>query len=452
MSKNKFWVICICLLVALSTVLSACGGAGDNGDGTTGTKKPSKTTDRTEATTAATEQMVTANNLVPEIQKADQNQVLVRLNPPLTVNIDENTTIDLDYQGWPTICKGDGDTIYAVSSARKFHVDPFGAVIISESHDKGETWSEARIVVDTPVDDRDAGIVYLGNGKMLVSWFIHASPLYIEGDYSHWRNNSRVTDEQEAAVIKRLEALPIQDQQAGSFVILSEDYGQTWGDIVRVPISAPHGPSLMQDGKTLVYLGHTCNPTSAGFSNMTGQYLYIMTSNDCGKNWKLLGSIKKEVGANVYCEPHIIQLTDGSFVAAVRVHDDPTDANAGMHIQTATSLDGRTWTTLKRVSDKMLGGPAHLLQLSNGVVLMVYGYRDSQCGNRYRLSYDGGKTWGKEMVLNVSDTPANADLGYPSTVELSDGTLITAYYQTYKNDKYPSFLYTKWKLTEAEAE
>ena len=80
------------------------------------------------------------------------------------------------------------------------------------------------------------------------------------------------------------------------------------------------------------------------------------------------------------------------------------------------------------------------------------------CGNRVRLSYDGGKTWGKEIVLCASVTPKDNDMGYPSTIELDDGTLITAYYQPYsmadksangKNELFCSFLYTRWTLVEA---
>jgi len=43
-------------------------------------------------------------------------------------------------------------------------------------------------------------------------------------------------------------------------------------------------------------------------------------------------------------------------------------------------------------------------------------------------------------------------MGYASTVELSDGSLLTAYYQKYREgdkvDKKTSFLYTKWTLPE----
>jgi hypothetical protein len=40
----------------------------------------------------------------------------------------------------------------------------------------------------------------------------------------------------------------------GSYVRLSEDYGVTWGEPVRLPVTAPHGPTLCKDG-SLIYLG-----------------------------------------------------------------------------------------------------------------------------------------------------------------------------------------------------
>ena len=70
------------------------------------------------------------------------------------------------------------------------------------------------------------------------------------------------------------------------------------------------------------------------------------------------------------------------------------------------------------------------------------------CGARGRISYDGGKTWSDEIVLCMADNSGIGDLGYPSTVELSNGTLVTAYYQRVGTDSYPSLLYTTWKLVE----
>ena len=38
------------------------------------------------------------------------------------------------------------------------------------------------------------------------------------------------------------------------------------------------------------------------------------------------------------------------------------------------------------------------------------------------------------------------DLGYPSTVELDDGTLLTVWYEIIEDDPAPSIVYKKWQL------
>ena len=40
----------------------------------------------------------------------------------------------------------------------------------------------------------------------------------------------------------------------------------------------------------------------------------------------------------------------------------------------------------------------------------------------------------------------DGDLGYPATVELSDGSLFTVYYQRVPGDRQDSILYTRWEL------
>jgi hypothetical protein len=44
------------------------------------------------------------------------------------------------------------------------------------------------------------------------------------------------------------------------------------------------------------------------------------------------------------------------------------------------------------------------------------------------------------------DDAPDGDLGYPSSVELSDGSILTVYYQKQAGDKFCSILYTKWEL------
>ena len=62
------------------------------------------------------------------------------------------------------------------------------------------------------------------------------------------------------------------------------------------------------------------------------------------------------------------------------------------------------------------------------------------------VSFDCGKTWADEYVLHNAKNENDGDLGYPSTVELEDGSLMTVYYQKYDNDEKCSTLFTKWQL------
>ena len=77
-------------------------------------------------------------------------------------------------------------------------------------------------------------------------------------------------------------------------------------------------------------------------------------------------------------------------------------------------------------------------------------YRDGSGGSGtdgtcvYRKTTDGGTTWGDAMILRA-DAP-NGDLGYPATVQLDDGMLLTVYYQVEPPDEMTSLMLTRWRL------
>ncbi|HEX5870824.1 MAG TPA: sialidase family protein, partial [Longimicrobium sp.] len=87
---------------------------------------------------------------------------------------------------------------------------------------------------------------------------------------------------------------------------------------------------------------------------------------------------------------------------------------------------GRTWSALRKT--RVWGIPPHLLTLSDGRVLLSRGYRRDRRGVRYSLSYDGGRTWDPGIEGVLEGGADNVDCGYPSTVELDDGSLWTVYY------------------------
>jgi len=125
-----------------------------------------------------------------------------------------------------------------------------------------------------------------------------------------------------------------------------------------------------------------------------------------------------------------VQLAGGDLYAAARTYGD-------QRLQGYRSLDGgRTW---KRESDLTmpLQIPGDLLKLEDGRVLLSYGARNRGLYGIWVQMGDAElKGWSAPMLLvdlegssefQHSPTPPS-DGGYPSTVQLADGTFVTAYY------------------------
>ncbi len=111
-------------------------------------------------------------------------------------------------------------------------------------------------------------------------------------------------------------------------------------------------------------------------------------------------------------------------------------------MQTESTDGGYTWTTARPLG--FHGSPPHLLRHSSGVLILTYGYRQEPFGQRAALSYDNGTTWTHDYIIR--DDGPDGDLGYPSTVEMADGTLFTLCYQKVPGDKKCSLLWSKWEL------
>ena len=72
--------------------------------------------------------------------------------------------------------------------------------------------------------------------------------------------------------------------------------------------------------------------------------------------------------------------------------------------------------------------PADLIQLRDGRVLMVFGERNAPRGVHAMISPDG-RTWDKAKHIVLADDAPNTDCGYPSSVEVAPGQVVTLYYQ-----------------------
>ena len=337
------------------------------------------------------------------------------------------------YHGWPSVAKDDDGVLYAVDSAfRISHVCPFGKTALYKSYDGGRTWSIPSVINDTYLDDRDAGILSLGGKKLLVTWFSHPAKVYLEQYGEHLRKVWPGS----AGVLEAYPDIPEEEGRGGSFVRISEDGGNTWGETVRIPVSAPHGPNRLRDGR-LIYLGKALY-TDALPAGAVAAY----ESWDEGKTWDLLSILDFPAGTKPdnFHEPHVAELPGGRLIGMIRAQG-PEVAHGFTMYETHSDDGGRTWSPM--VSLGVSGSPPHLLLHSSGAVICSFGRREEPFGERALVSYDNGATWPEEYVLCET---APCDLGYPATVELDDGSLLTVYYQQAEGDPFTSLQWTKWRL------
>ena len=75
---------------------------------------------------------------------------------------------------------------------------------------------------------------------------------------------------------------------------------------------------------------------------------------------------------------------------------------------------------------------------------MSYGHRRPPFGNQARLSADHGGSWSEPLI--ISDDGAGGDLGYPSTVELGDGSLLTVWYEQMAGGARAVLRQARWSL------
>ncbi len=103
--------------------------------------------------------------------------------------------------------------------------------------------------------------------------------------------------------------------------------------------------------------------------------------------------------------------------------------------------DGKTWRR-----DQPLTLPmqvtGHLMRLADGRVMVSYGNRNwGNYGVDVRFSEDEGKTW--SPPVRIADAPF-ADCGYPSSVQLPDGRVVTAYYTKISEDFHYEMRVAHW--------
>ncbi len=327
------------------------------------------------------------------------------------------------YHGWPTLARTrTGRLLLAYSGGRESHVCPFGRVELMTSDDDGANWSWPQVLLDSPIDDRDSGVVEAADGSLLATTFTslaYEEPNRHAQDPEAWRAvEARTTPEQRKSLL-------------GTWMLRSED-GLLWSQPYRVPVNSPHGPALLDDGR-LLYAGKELWTQQ--------QRIGVAESSDHGRTWSRLAAIPARPGDDhrAYHELHVVDAGRGRLVAHIRNHNKVNDRET---LQTESDDGGKTWSVPRGIG--VWGLPSHLVKLKDGRLVMSYGYRREPYGNQARVSDDRGATWSDPITISADG--ASGDLGYPSTVELADGALLTVWYEKLASSPKAVLRQAIWRL------
>jgi hypothetical protein len=288
------------------------------------------------------------------------------------------------------------------------------------------------VLLDGPIDDRDSGVLETAKGTLLVTTF---TSLAYEPTLEKANREKNWPAEKLAAwnaVNNRLSAEE-RKMQLGVWAIRSTDGGITWSPPIDTLVNSPHGPIQLSDGR-LLYAGKDLW--------REGTRIGVSESTDDGQSWRYLADIAPRAGDkhDEYHELHAVETNDKRILVQIRNHNKTNERET---LQCESSDGGKTWSAPKAIG--VWGLPSHLLKLRDGRLLMSYGHRRAPLGNQARVSVDHGRTWSEPIIL--SGDGASGDIGYPSTVELADGTLLTVWYELMKGSPNSVLRQAKWRLS-----
>ncbi len=335
------------------------------------------------------------------------------------------------YHGWPTVAqRKNGELLLVCSGGRQAHVCPFGRVELMRSADQGATWSFPRVIADGPIDDRDAGVVETPSGKALLATTF--TSLAYEPILNKNRNRWSASQLARWDGAHNRVSAATRKQALGVWMLRSTDGGVSWSKPYRCLVNSPHGPVGLKDGRMLY----------AGKALWADNRVGVCHSTDDGATWQWLSEIPTRGGDTKenYHELHAVECASGKLIAQIRNHNAK---NTRETLQSHSDDGGKSWSVPRSIG--VWGLPSHLLRLADGRLLMSYGYRRKPFGNHARVSDDEGESWSDPLTISA-DGPGG-DLGYPSTVQLADGRLLTIWYEVRPDSAMAVLRQAIWKLS-----
>lgn len=206
---------------------------------------------------------------------------------------------------------------------------------------------------------------------------------------------------------------PFRDAVLKAWVCRSSDGGTTWQVEKRFPDNPVPGMcELIPFGDIVAAEDGSLRASCYAADLQKRTYkTWMVRSDDDGQSWSVMSLVSDWSN-----ETHLLRLEGRKWVAAAR----------GRQVELFRSEDdGRTWSNQGPVTRaNQING--HLLRLADGRLLHSFGDRvKDEYGVLASVSGDEGATWSPPWRIANTLT---SDCGYPSSVQLADGSIVTAYY------------------------
>ncbi|MFP4385443.1 MAG: sialidase family protein [Spirochaetia bacterium] len=305
---------------------------------------------------------------------------------------------------FPVAAKLGPQSIGAVFRSGATHIGVTGTLAFSRSDDGGKSWSDPSEVLPRWEDNRNPAFGVTGEGTLILAYWKAGAQSYHNSDTGPvWGSDKRK---------KR-------DIKNAFFIIRSTDGGKTWSEPepFTTEITVPGSPY----GRIITGPDGTCYMSMYGFNKddpeLKENVCSLLRSTDGGKTW----GDETITAAGNHNETSYTFTPDGAMAAAVR-------SKTG-HVAITRSVDaGRSWSELTQIT-RDGEHPADLTVLRSSRLLMTFGRRIRPMGCGALFSDDNGQTWDTEReVLLAGDGGHVHDVGYPSTIQLDDGTIVTLLY------------------------